>query len=258
MYLNIEDLHQHEFQISGINIFRQYRTRLSLKVKNRPVSGFLYILSGRCRYSCKGESFELEPGSLVYLPRGSAHFMERLTEDLLYYRIDFVLTIDQEEVRFSDTPLRVCLQTPPECEEAIHLLGEKYQYVFDSVAKNEQMCKMFRALRKNAVSPRARKLYPAVRYLTRNLTTKTSIDELAELCYLSKSWFYELFQEEYGMTPMEYRDRLLMEKARVFLRGEVLSVTETAEQLGFENVSYFSKFFRKHQGISPSQYIRSR
>lgn len=258
MYINITDLHQYEFQISGINIFRQHRTTPTLRVKKRPASGFLYILSGRCRYSYGEESFELEPGSLVYLPSGSAHLLEQMTEDLIYYRIDFVLTINQEESKFSRTPLLVCKQTPPECEEAIHRLAEKYQYVFDSVAKNELMCTMFRALRKNAISPRARKLYPAVRHLSRNLTSKVTIEELAELCYMSKSWFYELFQKEYGMTPMEYRDSLLMEKACALLRSEELSVTEIAEQLGFENVSYFSKFFRKYQGISPSQYIKSR
>jgi AraC-like DNA-binding protein len=94
--------------------------------------------------------------------------------------------------------------------------------------------------------------------LSRNLTSKVSIDELAELCYMSKSWFYELFQKEYGVTPMVYRDNLLIEKARALLRNEELSVTEIAEQLGFESVSYFSKFFRKYQGSSPSEYIKNR
>ena len=258
MYINIADLHQYEFQISGINIFRQQRKRPTLRVKRRPVSGFLYIISGRCRYSCKDKSFELEPGGLVYLPSTSAHLVEQLTEELVYYRIDFVLTCGSEELKFSDKPLLVCAQTPPECEKAICRLGEKYQFSFDYLGKAELIFTIFRTLRENEFKPKARKLYPAVRYLSRNLTSKVTIDELAELCYLSRSWFYELFQEEYGMTPMEYRDSLLMEKARALLRSEELSVTEIAEQLGFENVSYFSKFFRKYQGSSPSGYIKNR
>jgi len=258
MYVKIADLHQYEFQISGINIFRQHRTTPTLKVNKRPASGFLYILSGRCRYSYGQESFELEPGSLVYLPSASAHLMEQLTEDLIYYRIDFVSTLKQEELKFSATPLLVCKQTPPECEKAINRLAEKYQFSFDHVGKAELIFTIFRALRENAIKPRARKLYPAVRYLSGNLTTKVSIDELAALCFMSRSWFYELFQEEYGMTPMEYRDSLLMEKARALLRSEELSITEIAEQLGFESVSYFSRFFKKHQGISPSEYIKNR
>lgn len=258
MYVKIEDLHQYEFQISGIHIFRQQRTRPTLVVKRRPASGFLYIISGCCRYTCKDESFELEPGSLVYLPSTSAHLVEQLTEELVYYRIDFVLTFNQEELKFSSKPLLVCKQTPPDCEKAIHRLGEKYQFSLDHVGKAELIFTIFRTLRENEFKPRARKLYPAVRYLSGNLTTKVSIDELAALCFMSRSWFYELFQEEYGMTPMEYRDGLLMEKARVLLRSEELSVTEIAEQLGFENVSYFSKFFRKYQGSSPSGYIKNR
>ena len=57
------------------------------------------------------------------------------------------------------------------------------------------------------------------------------------------------------MPPLEYRSSLLAKRASQLLREGSFSVTEVAEMLGFESVSYFSRFFKKHKGISPSKYI---
>lgn len=256
MLLKIDDLRQHEFQISAVNIIHQKPAYRKFSTRNRHANGFLYVIEGSCRYMFGEESFVLEPGSLVYLPSGSVHSMEVLSDSIEFYRIDFVLTIDHENALFSKLPMLVCRTAPHECQEAIRRMAEKYQFTFDSVAKTELMCTIFRSIQKNISSTRAKKLYPAVRHLSRNLTEKISVNELAAMCYLSKSRFYELFQEEYGMAPMEFKDQLLMERACLLLQNEELSVTEIAEHLGFESVSYFSRFFKKHQGISPSEYIR--
>lgn len=256
MFLKIDDLRQFEFQISGINIIHQKPSYRKFKTKCRHANGFLYIIDGSCRYMFSEGSFVLEPRSLVYLPSGSVHRMEVLTEGIEFYRIDFTLTIDRENILFSKLPMLVCQNAPQECVDAIHHLAEKHQFINDFVAKMELMCRIFRSIQKDISSAGKKKLYPAVRFLSRNLTEKVSVNELAAMCYLSKSRFYELFTEEYGMPPMVFKDQLLMERAQMFLQNEELTVTEIAEELGFESVSYFSRFFKKHQGISPSEYAK--
>ena len=258
MLLKINDLHQYEFQLSGVNIIHQKPAYRKFSTKNRHANGFLYIVEGSCRYFYRNESFDLEPGSLVYLPSGSVHRMEVLSEGIEFYRIDFTLTVDGKNVLFSEFPMKICHSAPRECDEAINRMAEKYQFSVDTVAKTELMCTIFRSIQKNISGARTKKLYPAVRYLSRNLTERINVDQLAAMCYLSRSRFYELFQEEYGVAPMEFRDQLLMERARLLLQNEELSVTEIAEHLGFESVSYFSRFFKKHNGISPSEYIKKR
>ena len=97
MYLNIEDLRQREFQLSGIHIIQQKPAYRKFSTRNRHANGFLYIIDGSCRYMFAEESFVMDPGSLVYLPRGSVHRMDVLTESIEFYRIDFTLTVENEE-----------------------------------------------------------------------------------------------------------------------------------------------------------------
>jgi AraC-like DNA-binding protein len=89
-----------------------------------------------------------------------------------------------------------------------------------------------------------------------HLTEKVSCAFLAKLCCLSTAQFYNLFHAEYGVPPLEYRNDLLVRRATLLLKDGSYSVTEVAETLGFESVSYFSRFFKKHKGISPAQYIK--
>ena len=47
-----------------------------------------------------------------------------------------------------------------------------------------------------------------------------------------------------------------MRRALEMLDTGEITVSEVAEMLGFESVAYFSRFFKKHQGISPAEYMK--
>ena len=57
---------------------------------------------------------------------------------------------------------------------------------------------------------------------------------------------------------MEYRNTLLLQKAESLLRSGSFTVTEISQMLGFESVSYFSRFFKKHTGSSPSAFQKGK
>jgi len=58
------------------------------------------------------------------------------------------------------------------------------------------------------------------------------------------------------MTPIKYITMLRMEKAKELLITGHYKVSEIAGMCGFENVYYFSNVFKKHEGISPKNYIK--
>ena len=256
MIVDFEKLSSYDFKLSNINIFHQKPVYRELRQPYRKYNGFLYIIHGSCRYFFQDGSFALTPGSVVYLPRSSVHSMIVDTPKIEFCRIDFHLEIDGEFALFSETPMKICNTAPPELAEAIQTLVDRYQFVQDTIAKTELLCTVFRTLAGMTVSPGREKLAPAIAYLLEHLTERIDCRMLADSCALSTAQFYNLFHAQYGMTPLAYRDSLLMRRATLLLREGTFSVTEIAETLGFESVSYFSRFFKKHRGISPSAYIK--
>lgn len=253
MILSLNELRKHDFQLSGINIFHQKPRYRGLNIKQRVANSFLFILHGSCTYAFAGGAFDLGPGSVVYLPYGSAHRLTIHSEQFEFYRIDFHLTVDGEVVLFSNVPQKMCHVAPEECAAAAQVMVDHCQFVHNSIRKSELMCTIFRSLAAKPGSARRQRLAPAIQYLLEHLTERIDCSCLARACSLSSAQFYTLFREEYRMTPLEYRDSLLMNRAAILLRDGAFSVAEVAEMLGFESVSYFSRFFKKHRGVSPSR-----
>lgn len=255
MYLPMEELRNHDFVIHDVQVIRRIPNFRQIRQNYRKVNGFIYLIRGKCRFSYEGEAFYMEPGAVAYVPLGSRHVFDILTEDTVFYRVNFSLLVDGEIALFSKFPVKLCSTASKSCDEAIRTLAENYEFAIDSVAKTECMCAIFRSLSTPVVTRDKERLAPSVAYLLEHLTEKVNCKELAAMCNLGTARFYSLFQQEYGTTPLAYRNSLLMHRALMLLHDGILSITEIAESLGFESVAYFSRFFKKYQGVAPSKYL---
>lgn len=85
-----------------------------------------------------------------------------------------------------------------------------------------------------------------------------SLGELASLCHISPQHFCRVFRLETGMRPMEYLTQKRMLEAKVLLCNTNQSIAEIGRQTGYEDPAYFGMVFKKHEGISPSQYRKSK
>ncbi len=91
-------------------------------------------------------------------------------------------------------------------------------------------------------------------YLEEHYAERISLDQIAENMYLSPFYISKLFKAEIGKSPIQYLIQIRMEKAKELLEREVdLSVSEVAEQVGYDDMYHFSKLFKKAYGISPSK-----
>ena len=77
---------------------------------------------------------------------------------------------------------------------------------------------------------------------------------LAALCNMSETNFRREWARAYGMTPLASRDGLRMERAKGLLLHSHFAVGEIARICGFEDESYFGRFFKKHVGLSPGEF----
>lgn len=83
-----------------------------------------------------------------------------------------------------------------------------------------------------------------------------SLAQIAERVGLSGDHLGALFHKEMNMTPVEYRTRLRLLRARELLVSTARPVREIALEVGFPNASHFTRLFRAAFGLSPRGYAR--
>lgn len=64
---------------------------------------------------------------------------------------------------------------------------------------------------------------------------------------------HALFKKHYGASPVQYRNRLRLERARELLREGGYTVFEAAYAVGFENLGYFCRYYKRVMGETPSE-----
>ncbi len=81
-----------------------------------------------------------------------------------------------------------------------------------------------------------------------------SITSMAQFCNLSEGYFSHYFRDKLGASPMKYLTTLRIEKAKFLLSESDVSVSNIAASLGYSDVLYFSRIFKKAVGESPTAY----
>jgi AraC-like DNA-binding protein len=78
--------------------------------------------------------------------------------------------------------------------------------------------------------------------------------ELAQIAAMSETKLKQLFKQAFGDTIYNYFQRARMEEAAFLLKQGKRSVAEVGYELGFTNLSHFSRLFEKHYGFTPKRY----
>jgi len=81
-----------------------------------------------------------------------------------------------------------------------------------------------------------------------------TVKHMASQLHLSPRYLSDLLKQETGKTAIDHIHIFLIGEARNQLKGTDNTVAEIAYNLGFENLPYFSRLFKKEVGISPNQY----
>ncbi len=94
------------------------------------------------------------------------------------------------------------------------------------------------------------------RYIYGNLAGKIHTADLARLCNLSESHFYQKFRESIGVSPYQYVIDERIKAASSMISETEKSITEICFTLGFSSQSAFTNVFRKKTGLSPTAFRR--
>ena len=93
-----------------------------------------------------------------------------------------------------------------------------------------------------------------VNRVSKNLSAKISVKDMAADSHFSVSTLERYFQSHFRLSPNEFLLKIKMNRAAQLLSASTLNVSEIATECGYENVSSFSRAFRRHMGMTPGNY----
>jgi len=96
-----------------------------------------------------------------------------------------------------------------------------------------------------------------ISYIDDNYREKITLDELAFLFRTNRSTLCKVFKSNTGKTISEYVNDKKLNKAKDKILSTDKTLTEIAEDLNFESIHYFTRFFKKHVGISPKEFRKT-
>jgi AraC family transcriptional regulator, arabinose operon regulatory protein len=98
------------------------------------------------------------------------------------------------------------------------------------------------------------KIQETIDFVTGNLSADMSLTELAQMVQLSVGRYATAFRRVTGYSPIEYFNRLRIQRACELLRTTVKSVQEIAKNVGFSDPYYFSRAFKRIIRLSPNAF----
>jgi AraC-like DNA-binding protein len=133
-------------------------------------------------------------------------------------------------------------------ESTLHLIGHLFLFL-DALIQSS-------AARRETTGSQLRDFYiqEAINYMEQNYQRDLTVEELAEVCKLNRSYFSKLFKESMGCPPQEFLIRMRLSKATELLRNSDSSIGNISQSCGYPNQLHFSRAFKKRYGVPPREW----
>ena len=258
------ELIESNFNLSFLNALRQFwRGKREFSCLGKPKEQCLLLLLDGCRatYTDKtGRTVTGESGDVIYVPRQSEYravFHGFESERASTVGLNFLLfSSDGTPLRLSER-IEVINAAPRAVREAFRRLADE-EAALGTLQKRILLLEVLQALSQSGrESGCPAFILPGLRILTEHPEQMTPVGELARLSNVSEVYFRKHFKAAFGVSPVEYRNRLRLERARDYLEYGDVSVQEISDMMGYATVSHFIKVFRRAFGASPLAYRRA-
>lgn len=93
-------------------------------------------------------------------------------------------------------------------------------------------------------------------WVAEHYDTHSPVATMVKMSGLSERSFKRRFQKATGLGPIQYVQTLRLEEAKQLLESTDTPIEGIAEEVGYEDTSFFSRLFRREVGITPTQYRR--
>ena len=262
LYENIPSL-ENNFTVK----FRIYENRSSALIPHwHEHIELMYLFEGECDFFCGGRSYPVSEGDLLIINSAEIHSFE-VKRNLSFFSI-LLFPSFFEDIDFNNVVLSNTVSSDKYVRECISDMRNEYESeekMSDMMLKSHAyrlvayLARNYRAedadkLTSLADNARLHRLNNVLEHISTCYHERISTNQLAAMCYLSEAHFCRFFKSDVGKPCTEYINQYRVEKAAVLLTNTEDSVSKIAESVGFDDVNYFSRTFKKFKGVTPSNF----
>ena len=229
----------------------------------------LFFRRGECEIYCNGTTFTARAGDLAVFNSTEVHSFKVIS------RVEYVTVLLYPEffsdVGFCDTLLTNHVVSDGRIREFVESAVREYRadssvgrlmqksYMYSLIAYLALHYSLPAITKKESEISRTRleRLDIVTEHVARHYGEKITTRELAKMCYLSEAHFCRFFKSAMGKSATDYVNEVRVERAEVLLKSTSETVSEIAASVGFDDVNYFTRVFKKHRGISPGFFRRN-
>ena len=180
-----------------------------------------YIMGGECEIVIKDQVYIAKAGDFFYIPNETQHSYRLISDNRV----------------------------------------EKYYFHFSLKSALLSLISFYISLHESSpvlkIPDKHQGIIKVVDYIKMNLDKKITLQELANIAYLHPNYLCRLFKTYFGITPLQYVFQKKMDYSRYLLLYTQISISEIAAMVGYDDISHFSKDFKKYSHCPP-RYFRSR
>lgn len=228
--------------------------------EKRAEPGFVAITGGSGIFTYKDKEYEIGPNYIIVVDSGDSYGIKAGEKGISYITSAFTL---YKNITFRDFEIPALIDSSNNTNILNKIKNSAYTwdnrqgfFVMETRILIEDILLDFLNLSKSQSLSESKnpRILPAAEFIKKNYDTKITNEELAELCNMSVTHFRRIFKENFGISPMQYHEKIRMHWAVIFLQSRMFTVSEISEKLGYSDVYYFSNAFKKYTGNTPSYY----
>lgn len=133
-------------------------------------------------------------------------------------------------------------------ESSFHLLGHLYLF-FDYFIQSAKSTRLTQSSKMSDYY-----IQEAIHYMEQNFQNDISIEEIAAVCGINRSYLGKIFRNSIGHSPQEFLMNYRMVKATELLKLTTLSIADIGTAVGYGNPLHFSRAFKNIYGVSPREW----
>lgn len=213
----------------------------------------LFILSGAAEFHVGGDDFFGRAGDVVVLKPGEERFV--YSNDMHYVALDFQLP----EGQTVDLPRIIKIQDVgiyTSYFDAINVSWVNRGFEYKMECKALAGLVLHKLLQENSPKPVNPKVAQIKNYIINNYHNPITVTDISEHLQMNPVYCGALFKKYQNCSIPYYINQIRIQQAVTLMDNTNLTISEIAYQVGFNDIYYFSKTFKKYKGMSPSEYKR--